>query len=146
MLLDILTEEEKALFAGICRITEYEPDQLVVAEGSEGGTILIVRRGKAEARKRLDEQGKYKLLKQMGAGDFFGETTFLCGCPRSADIVTIEKTEMLEVAMKEFDEFCKEYPDAGVKIYRVMAQEVAERLKQNNEDLKKAVKWASQEG
>jgi CRP-like cAMP-binding protein len=146
MLLDILTEEEKALFAGICRITEYEPDQLVVAEGSEGGTILIVRRGKAEARKRLDEQGKYKLLKQMGAGDFFGETTFLCGCPRSADIVTIEKTEMLEMAMTEFDEFCEQNPAAGVKIYKVMAQEVAERLKKNTEDLKKAVKWASQEG
>ena len=145
MLLDVLTEEEKAAFAGICKITDYEADQVVVSEGDAGSTILIVRTGKAEARKRL-EGDKYKLLKQMAPGDFFGETSFLCGCPRSADIVTTEKSEILEMAMVEFDEFCKENPEAGVKIYKVMAQEVADRLRKNNEDLKKAVKWASQEG
>ena len=144
MLLDVLTEDEKALFAGICKETEYGPEQVVVSEGDEGSTILIVRAGKAEARKPVEGE-KYKLLKQMGPGDFFGETTFLCGCPRTADVVTIEQTEILECAMTEFDEFCKDNPDAGMKIYKVMAQEVAERLKQNNEDLKKAVKWASRE-
>lgn len=145
MLFDALTEEEKALFAAICKITEYEREQVVVSEGDEGNTILIVRRGKAEARKRLDDDGKYKLLKQMLPGDFFGETTFLCGCPRTADVVTLEPTEILECAMSEFDEFCKQNPDAGLKIYKVMAQEVTERLKRNNEDLKKAVKWANHE-
>ncbi len=143
MLFDVLTEEEKASFAGICKITEYGADEVVVREGDEGSTILIVRKGMAEARKPVGGE-KYKLLKQMAPGDFFGETTFLCGCPRSADIVTTEPTEMLECAMSEFDDYCKVNPDAGLKIYKVMAQEVAERLRQNNDDLKKAVKWASQ--
>ena len=142
MLFDVLTEEEKALFAGICRISEYAPEATVVKEGDSGRTILIVRRGRAEARKPLGGK-KYKLLKELKPGDFFGETTFLCGCPRSADVVAVEKTEILECEMQEFDAFCREYPEAGIKIYKVMAQEVAGRLRQNNEDLKKAVNWAS---
>jgi CRP-like cAMP-binding protein len=143
MLLDGLTDEEKALFAGICRITSYKPEQVIVAEGDQGETILLIRKGRVEARKGLSE-GNHKFLKELKAGDFFGEMSYLNKAPRSATVAAVDRCEILEFKMADLDGLCREIPSIGAVIYKNMAKEIAFRLKKNNEDLARAITWAMQ--
>jgi len=141
MLFDGMTDEEKALFAGICRVCEYSAGDQMVRAGAQGRSLLIVRTGSAEVRKQLDARN-YKNLKVLKEGDFFGEMSFLHGAERSADVVATGRCEMLELTMEDFDKLCRQNPAIGMKIYRNMAVEVADRLRKNNEELKKAILWA----
>jgi CRP-like cAMP-binding protein len=141
MLLDGLTEEEQALVAEICKTREIKAGQKIVSEGEQGGTLLLMRKGRAEVRKSLD--GKIqKYLKELKAGEFFGEMCFLNMASRSASVVALEKCEILELDGKDFDRLVRKHADIGLKIYRNIARELVERLNRNNEELKKAVLWA----
>ena len=141
MLLDNLTDEEQALIAGICRIREVEKGEEVVSEGEDGGTLLLIRKGRAEVRKALDT-AKHKYLRELRTGDFFGEMCFLHKAPRSASVVALEKCEILELNNDDFDRLAEKYPEIGLKVYRNIAVELVERLRRNNEELKRAVLWA----
>ncbi len=138
MLFDAFTAEETALFAETCKVREYQSGQEIVSEGDKGGSLLLIRKGRAEVRKRLDSSN-YKCLKELDAGDFFGEMSFLNQTPRSASVIALEDCEILEVMKADFDVLAQSNPDIGLKVYRSIAQELALRLKRNNEDLKKAV-------
>lgn len=142
MLLDDLTEEEQALFAEICRGGEYKAGDEVVSEGDEGDSLLFIRKGRAEVRKGLDSSNNYKYLKELQEGDFFGEMSFLSHAPRSATVVAMDTSEILELKSADFDKLVADYPALGLKVYRNIARELALRLKRNNEDLRKAVLWA----
>jgi len=141
MLLDGLTEEEQAQVAEICRIRDVKPGQKIVSEGEHGGTLLLIRKGRAEVQKSLSGESQ-KYLKELRAGEFFGEMCFLNSESRSATVVALEKCEILELDGKEFDRLVMKCPDIGLKVYKNIARELVERLKRNNEELKKAVLWA----
>lgn len=138
MLFDAFTVEENTLFEKICKVRKYQSGQEIVSEGDEGGSLLLIRKGRAEVRKTLDSSN-YKCLKELDPGDFFGEMSFLNQISRSASVIALEDCEILEVMKTDFDVLAQSNLDIGLKIYRSIAQELALRLKRNNEDLKKAV-------
>ena len=141
MLLDNLTSEEQAFIAEICRVKVFRKDDNIVLEGDRGGSLLLLRKGRAEARKGLSASS-HKYLRELKKGDFFGEMCFLHNAPRSATIVALEDCEILEINNEDFDRLAKKYPEIGLKVYKNIASELGERLRTNNEDLKKAVLWA----
>ena len=141
MLLDNLTDEEQALVAEICKIREFRTDQTIVSEGEKGGALLLIRKGRAEGRKSLGAKN-HKFLRELKKGDFFGEMCFLHHAPRSASVIALEDCEILELEGLEFDKLAAKYPEIGLKVYKNIAAELVERLRRNNEELKKAVLWA----
>lgn len=141
MLVDSLTAEEKALFEGICKVKEYQSGQQIVSEEDKGESLLLIRKGRAEVRKKLDASN-YKYLKELDEGDFFGEMSFLTQVPRSASVIALDRCEVLELEKADFDILIQSNPSIGSKIFESIARELASRLRNNNEDLKKAVLWA----
>lgn len=142
MLLELLTDEEKTMLAGICCIKAFKAGETVIDEGAEGDSLLLIRSGRVEARKRLDGDN-YKLLKEIGEGEFMGEMSFLNNSARSADIVAIEDAQILELKKADLDKLVEEYPAMGVKFYRCVAEELSQKLARNNDDLRTAVIWAT---
>ncbi len=138
MMLDSLTDEEKAAFASICRLTEHKAGDLIVTEKAPGDTLLIIRQGNAEVRKYI-AGSSFRKLKELKPGDFFGEMSFLGRSPRSACVVATVPTEVLELREKDFTVLTKSYPAIGAKIYGTIARELAGRLRRNNDELKKVL-------
>jgi len=141
MLLDNLTAEEQALIAETSRVREYKAGEYIVSEGEAGGSILLIRKGRAEVRKSLDVRN-HKFLREFRAGEFFGEMCFLHRAPRSASVIALEPCEVVELDGVDFERLTTQYPDVGMKIYKNIAAELVDRLRRNNEELKKAVLWA----
>ena len=92
-----------------------EPGGLVVREGDEGHSFFVVTAGLLEVRRSGEsrEEGHPRLF----AGDFFGEMSLLFNQPRSATVIAIMTTELLELDQPTFEFILKEYPLVRTQIY-----------------------------
>ena len=138
-----LTQDEFKALEEICIANSYSKDEIVITETEEGSSLYIVKEGMVEARKDLGND-QYTKLKQLGEGGFFGEISFLNGAPRSATVVALDDTQMLELQKDAFNGLIADNPVIGQKLYEYIACELASRLRSNTEDLKKAITWAVQ--
>ena len=144
MLFDTLTAEEKALVEKMGSLTKLPKDGQILREGSPGTSLYIIKSGAAQVRKQIDPD-KYKQLKDLQAGDFFGEMSLLTAATRSANVIATADCEVLEITREALDRFAAAQPAAAMKLYRNIAVELARRLKKNNEELKTAILWALDE-
>jgi CRP-like cAMP-binding protein len=78
------------------RLLELEPATRLVTSGETGDSAFFVLSGKAVAGVAAGP-GEYRSLSNMGPGDYFGEIAALTGAPRTADVVTEQDTQLLQV-------------------------------------------------
>ena len=144
MLLDTLTDQERAAIEKIANRRKFSEGTEILKEGEAGASLFLIRGGVVEVRKLIDKE-KYKQLRDLSVGDFFGEMSFLTGAPRSATVLALHEADVLEIPRDAFDQLVKEQPSIGLKLFRNIAQELARRLRRNNEELKTAILWAIDE-
>lgn len=88
-------KEQKAFIANGC-IYDAEEGTTILRQGEVSDTAYFVLSGQAVAGYSTEE-GKYRSLSKMNAGDFFGEIAALTGSPRTANVVAAEPTSLLQV-------------------------------------------------
>ena len=79
----------------------YDKDTIVVEENEMGETLYMILSGKVKVT-NIGPDGKEVILSMLGPGEFFGEMSLLDREPRSANVVSQEKTEMMLLRRKEF--------------------------------------------
>jgi CRP-like cAMP-binding protein len=136
-----LTVEDFRLVERKTRSHAFSEGQVLLREGEPGTSMFIVRQGKVEIRKELGE-GNYRRLKDLTAGDFFGEMSFLGLAKRTATVVALDPGELLELDVEGMNALSEERPDIVVTMYRNMMRELALRLQRSTEDMKQAALWA----
>jgi CRP-like cAMP-binding protein len=67
----------------------------IVERGDTASAAYFILDGSATAG--VPDNGGYRGLSTMGAGDFFGEIAALTGSPRTADVVADTDTTLMEV-------------------------------------------------
>ncbi len=113
-----------------CRKRRFPPGETIVREGDPGRTLFVVLRGRVGIFK-LNERGERIHLKDLVAGDHFGEMALLDGGPRSSDVVTIDPTELLMLDQDEFVRCLQISPATALEILRTLCL----RLRQADERL-----------
>jgi CRP/FNR family transcriptional regulator, cyclic AMP receptor protein len=139
-----LTAEERKLVDGIGKVFEYQKDDVILLENTEGFALYLLLKGKVHVRKKL-ESDKYIILIELGPGDMFGEMSFLALNPRSASVVALEACKVMAIEQSDFQKLIDKNPAIGVKVYRSLARELALRLGRNTEELRRAMLWALEE-
>jgi len=141
MLFDNLTPEEKEKVhkTGIKR--KFKDGDFVIREKDSGDSLFFVLSGEVEIRKKLDAD-RSKCLQTLGESKFFGEMSFFDKAARSADVVACGNCELLEIPSEEFEKLMISNPAVGAKIYKNIGMELTEKLRSNNDELKKAILWA----
>ncbi len=141
MLLEDLTAEERASVEKIGAIKKYAKGDYVVKENEEGGSLFVILSGKLRVEKGIDAERK-KCLKELGAGEFFGEMSFFGAEPRSAAVIAADNCELMELPKAPFEGLVSSNPVIGAKIYRNMARTLTDRLRDNNDEIKRTILWA----
>jgi MFS transporter, DHA3 family, macrolide efflux protein len=101
-LIDLLPElkalpmDRRNEFLAGATIAKAPPGCAIVRAGEESNAAYFVLSGKAVAG-IPDASGEISSLSTMGAGDFFGEIAALTGSPRTANVVTEDFVEIMEV-------------------------------------------------
>lgn len=86
----------------------YPPGAFIVREGERGNSIYIIVKGRAKAVTKVG--GQEVALGLLNESDFFGEVAFLTGRPRTADVVTVLETDLLELPGESVSTILGQYP------------------------------------
>ena len=90
-----LGAEQRASFVRDAVVREVPAGTRIVEHGDVASNAFFILDGSATAG--IPQEGGYRGLSTMAAGDFFGEIAALTGSPRTADVVADADTTLLEV-------------------------------------------------
>jgi uncharacterized membrane protein YdbT with pleckstrin-like domain len=102
----------------------YPPGQTVCAQGELGTRYYIILKGAVRVT-RVDPEGRFTEVKQLQAGETFGETSLLMGDVRDATVKTVEGTVFLCIDKEDFDRLLA--ADPSIERALKMRPDVAER-------------------
>jgi len=99
VLLGLSQKERRALVTQSC-VVDIPSGATIVCCGEKGDDVYFILSGRAIAG--IEENGNYRSLEAMHAGDFFGEIAALMNTPRTANVVADEATTLLQVPAPAF--------------------------------------------
>jgi MFS family permease len=94
--LNSLSKKERELFIAQAHVLEVPTGTNILRHGESGDAAYFILSGRTVAGISTAE-GNYRSLSTMLPGDFFGEIAALTGATRTADVVTEEKSSLLQV-------------------------------------------------
>ena len=126
-----LSEEELGYISEKMIARKYEPGKFIFLEDSEGEQCFFVVQGSVKVT-RLSKDGREVILSMLGKGNFFGEMSLLDGHPRSANVTTMQETELLMLRRADFLRLIQNKPQIAVKLLAVLAS----RLRKTDRKIK----------
>ena len=115
-----LKEEELGYIADKMVARKYENGNYIFLEDSEGEQCFFVAEGSVKVT-RLSKDGREVILAMLNEGDLFGEMSLLDGAARSANVIALEKTEVLTLDREDFLIVLKDYPQIAIQLLKEMA-------------------------
>lgn len=100
--------------AGIVQEITIPAGKTIIRKGEAGSELFIIISGEVEV------VAGDRVLAKLGPGSCIGELSIIDEEPRSADVITTEKTRMLSINRKDFLLTLKENPAISINIMRVI--------------------------
>jgi MFS family permease len=94
--LSTLSVREREGFIRDAHVLEASAGSTILRHGEKGDVAYFILAGRAVAG-FAPQPGNYQSLSTMSPGDFFGEIAALTGAARTADVVAVENTTLLQV-------------------------------------------------
>lgn len=132
LFVDLRIEELEKIIS-ICKLKEFNKDEIIIQEYMEGKELYIVQAGEVRITKVIPSGDKvtFNTLKK---GDFFGALSFLTQRPHSATATSVSKGMIITIDKDDFEEFIEENPKIGFKILKKIINELSDLLGQMNRD------------
>jgi CRP/FNR family cyclic AMP-dependent transcriptional regulator len=110
---------------------EFKKDNMILIEEEIGSTMFILLSGRAKIS-RISDEGREVILSILSEGDFFGEMSLLDGQTRSANVVTLEDSDILIIRRENFLKMLHDYPQIAINLLK----ELAHRLRRSDAQIK----------
>jgi CRP/FNR family cyclic AMP-dependent transcriptional regulator len=120
--LNFLTQKVKAEF----RLKFLAPGEVLVEEGTAAEFVYILKHGKLKATTQRENQ--IHILGEISPGEFVGEMAYFNGEQRSASVVAIEDSELIEIPINHLDQLLFQKPVWS----RALMRTLTKRLKLSN--------------
>ena len=104
----------------------FEPGEIIIAQGTEGGHLAYIMEGKVEVLKEIPN-AEPEVVATLGTGDILGEMSLLTGQPRNASVRAAEKTWIIQVDERTFQ---MALINEELPIMKDMVTQIARRLQQ----------------
>jgi len=114
-----LTEKELQALAARTIRRRFQRGELLFGEGDPCTGLFLVASGKIRIFK-LSPSGREQVLAIEGPGSSFAELPVFDGGNYPAAASASEDAEVLFVSRKDFQNFCREHPEVGLKVIAVV--------------------------
>jgi len=108
-LFDGLSDEQAEVLRGRSRIRSFAPNTIVVNEGDDGSSLFVVQSGSLKVF-LTDNVGREVTLSLLDPGDYFGELALLDDAPRSASVIALTRSEVLQIPRVAFLALIEAHP------------------------------------
>src|SRR5690606_4769169 len=99
------------------RPTHYGPGEIICRRGEDDRRMFTVVRGRCRVT-APDGNGRERVLGYLGRGDHFGEMALLTEGTRTADVVAVLDTELLEFDQQSFEHLLYMVPRVAANLSR----------------------------
>jgi small-conductance mechanosensitive channel/CRP-like cAMP-binding protein len=115
-----LSTEETAMLAQAATSHVFAPGETVIRAGDPGASMFVVHNGRVSVQ--LSENGRARTVATLSEGAFFGEMALFTGEPRTANIVALEETEVLEIGHAAMKQVFDSNPDLVESLSHIIAE------------------------
>lgn len=96
-----LTEDRLVAISGLIEPRHYHADETIYYETDMIETLGVIHRGSVKLRK-INEDGKERILSILYPGDYFGEASLLISKESQYDIVALEESAICTIELNAF--------------------------------------------
>lgn len=129
-------------------LRHYDDGEVLVREGDEGDSLLVIDFGSSVVSKLSEEnQGVAVDIGRLEEGDFFGEHSLLTGEPRSATVRADGGCTVLEISRRQLAEILSADPKIAETLSRALAKRqelTAASLASHNEGQRRKARASSE--
>ena len=115
-----LSNEETEKLAGGAVRHVFAAGELVIRAGDQGASMFVVHSGRVQVQ--ISDGGKQRPVAVLSEGAFFGEMALFTGEPRTANVVALEETEVLEIGHDAMKHLFETNPDLAESISWTIAE------------------------
>ena len=101
----------------------YEKNQLIIKEGDKSYSMYIVLAGLVRVVKNYNEFDQMSVA-NLGPGEFFGEMSLFLLKERTATVVTVEETVVLEINQTNVFDMMSENPQMPYSIIKTLCSRI----------------------
>jgi len=98
----------------------FAPGEMVIRAGDPGSSMFVVHNGRVSVQ--VNENGRPRKVATLNEGDFFGEMALFTGEPRTANVVALEETEVLEIGHAAMKRVFDTNPDLVESLSFIIAE------------------------
>ena len=120
-----LSVKERQALAAQTLVAHAPAGTVILRKGETSDAAYFIMEGRAVAG--WDEEGGYRPLETLNAGDFFGEIAAITGTPRTANVVAEQDTRVLQVPAEALRQMISHPP-----LNRVFLSKMTERMARMN--------------
>jgi CRP-like cAMP-binding protein len=129
---DGLSDDLLAVLARKAHERTLNKDDILFQKGDEGSSLFVVISGRVKIVTQDVDENEV-ILNKVGTGEIIGEMALLDYEPRSAGVIALEKTSVLELNREDFMEIMKGQPDLALSLIRNLSA----RLRHNTSYIEK---------
>jgi small-conductance mechanosensitive channel len=102
----------------------FAPGETLIRAGDEGSSMFVVHNGRVEVQ--VVEKSGPRTVAVLSEGNFFGEMALFTGEPRTANVVALEETEVLEIGHAAMKHIFETNPSLAESISWTIAERQAD--------------------
>jgi CRP/FNR family transcriptional regulator, cyclic AMP receptor protein len=126
-----MKDEQIEAISKITMLKTYPKNYVIFQEGERGDALFIIVKGKVKVL-LYGEDGREYILDMIGPDGFFGELSLIDELPRSANVMTVEESELLMIRRSDFIRLLMENPAMTISILKILSR----RLRAADERIK----------
>ncbi len=126
-----MKDEQIEAISRIASIRTFPKNYVIFQEGEGGDALFIIVKGKVKVL-LYGEDGREYILDMIGEGGFFGELSLIDELPRSANVMTVEESELLIIKRSDLMRLLMDNPAMTVNILKILSK----RLRAADERIK----------
>jgi class 3 adenylate cyclase/CRP-like cAMP-binding protein len=123
------------------RQRDLKKDEPLFQAGDVGNSLFIIGNGRLKVTAK-NKEGVDVTLNELAAGDVVGEMSLFDESPRSASVLAVQDTGVLELTRDDFIKLINQKPDVALSVMRDMS----DRMRLNTELIKKVTEFSKKFG
>ena len=147
--LEAISDEDLLVLHGALKKRKFRAGEMIFSKGDTSSAMYLVQSGLVNVF-LPGEQASRISLKDISAGEFFGELSMFDEKPRSASAVAVVDTVLLELEQATLEKFLNQRPHVAISMLRAMSERLRETTsllstraaKNVDEEFEKHLSWA----
>ena len=136
-LLSSIADDELKTLTGLMKEKSTAAGENIITEGETGDEVFVLLEGMVDIIKST-VFGELFVVSTLEAEEHcvFGEMAMIDSDKRSATVKAKTDCVTLSINRKDFDRFCNEHPESGLKLLKLISLNLVRNLRKENDNLR----------